>query len=150
MKFVLIIALPLLVLVSTKGQEPCSPDHPCGGIPRFAEYGSLPSRDDERAVLDRLASQFRKTSDHVIYVLVYAGRRPCLDEAKARANRIKNYLIKKHAIEGNRINWKDAGFLSDLSIQIWLLPRRAKLPEPDRTIELSQVQTRKNCKAWQK
>ena len=149
MKFVLMIVLSLLVLVSTSGQEPCPPDFPCGGTPRFAEYGNLPSRD-ERALLDHLASQFRKAPDLVVYVLVYAGQRPCVDEAKARAVRIKNYLVKKQAIEADRIIWKDGGFQSDLSVEIWLLPRGTKLPEPVPTLDLTQVDSHRNCKALRK
>ena len=40
------------------GQQPCPPDNPCGGIPRFAEYGNI-RESDERAVLDHLAKQLR-------------------------------------------------------------------------------------------
>ncbi len=146
MKFACIMAISLLVLVTTNGQERCAADLPCGGTPRFAEYGSL-SSGDERALLDHLASQFRKASDHMIYVLVYAGQASCLDEAKARAVRIKKYLVKKQAIQAARIIRKDGGFQPHLSVQIWLLPRGSKLPKPVPTLELVQVHSRKNCEA---
>jgi hypothetical protein len=116
------------------GQEPCPPDNPCGGIPRFAEYGDI-RESDERAVLDHLAKQLRMSPDEIAYVMVYAGQEACINEAKLRTIRIKNYLVKKHAIAADRIILKDGGFLADLSTQLWLLPRTRSLPEPSPTLK---------------
>src|SRR5258705_8066436 len=121
---VAIIAFPL----GAHGQQPCPVDLPCGGIPRFAEYGNIQARD-ERAVLDHLAKQLRMSSDEKVYVLVYAGQEACVEEARLRALRIKNYLVKKYAIATYRIVWKDGGFKADLSTELWLLPRTSRLPD---------------------
>jgi hypothetical protein len=121
-----VVAIGALAL-GARGQQPCPVDLPCGGIPRFAEYGNIRALD-ERAVLDNLAQQLRMSPDEIVYVLVYAGQEACLDEARLRALRIKNYLVKKHAIATGRIVWKDGGFKADLSTELWLLPRTSSLP----------------------
>ena len=112
-----------------RGQQPCAVDLPCNGIPRFAEYGNIRARD-ERAVLDDLAEALRMSPDQIVYVQVYAGQEACVNEARLRALRIKNYLIKKYAIAAERIVWRDGGFRPDLSTELWLLPKTKPLPEP--------------------
>ena len=113
-----------------KGQErPCPVDLPCGGIPRFAEYGNIRA-NDERAVLDHLAKQLLMSPDEIAYVLIYACQEACTNEARLRLVRIKNYLVEKHAIASDRIVLKDGGFRADLSTHLWLLPSRtSNLPE---------------------
>jgi len=132
--------------ISAKGQEPCPPDLPCGGIPRFMEHGNL-RWSDERAVLDHLADSFQRSSNQVIYFLIYAGQRSCKDEARLRAMRAKKYLVQHHKIPRANIVWKNGGFRPDLSVQIWLLLKDKPLPEPSTfiTIDPSQVHLRR-CK----
>lgn len=125
-------------------QEPCAVDLPCNGIPRFAEYGNIRARD-ERAVLDHLAKTFRMSSDQIVYVVVYAGREACVDEASRRTKRIKNYLVKKYAIDARRVVLKNGGFRVDLSTELWLLPRTKSFPEPTPQLDRAEVNLRK-CK----
>src|SRR5262245_21744819 len=127
-RFILFIVIAFLT-TSGKGQEPCPPDLPCGGIPRFMEHGNVRWRD-ERAVLDHLADSFRRSSDQVIYFLIYAGQSSCKDEARLRAMRAKKYLVQHHKIPQADIVWRNGGFRTDLSVQIWLLPKDRPLPEP--------------------
>jgi hypothetical protein len=129
MKFILLIAVIGLLAVSTPSQEPCPVDRPCAGIPRFVEYGDVRWRD-ERAQLDNLASQFRKSPNQVIYFLVYAGMRSCKDEARLRALRAKKYLVQHHSIPPRSISWRDGGFRPELQVEIWLLTQAQPLPEP--------------------
>lgn len=111
------------------------------------EHGNLRWRD-ERAVLDHLADSFRRSSNQVIYFLIYSGQSSCKDEARLRAMRAKKYLIQRHKIPQADIVWKDGGFRTDLSVEIWLLPRDKPLPEPSGfiTIDPSQVHLRGKCK----
>jgi hypothetical protein len=143
--FILIAFLP----ISAKAQEPCPPDLPCGGIPKFMEHGNI-RWSDERAVLDRLAEVFRKSNDQVIYFLIYPGQISCKDEAQLRAMRAKNYLVQRKQIPKDKILWKSGAFRPDLSVVIWLLPKDKPLPEPSNfvTIDPSEVKLRKNCKEF--
>lgn len=141
----MIIAMVLLPLC-TYGQEPCGgPDNPCGAIHRWSEYGNI-RNDDERAVLDNLAKGLRASPDSIAYFLIYAGPTPCKDEAAKRGIRAKNYLVRKHGISPDRVIWRDGGFMSDLSTQIWVRPRRSELPEPQTFAILTNVRATKKCK----
>lgn len=121
--------------IGARGQErPCPADLPCGGIPRFAEYGNIRA-SDERAVLDHLAKQLLMSPDEIVYVLIYAGQEACTNEARLRLLRIKNYLVKKHAIASDRIVLKNGGFRPDLSTRLWLLPSQTSdFPEASPTL----------------
>ncbi len=149
MKFILLVIVIKLLAVNTASQDPCPVDLPCGGTPRWAEHGNVRWRD-ERARLDNLASQFRKSPDHAIYFIVYAGMRPCKDEARLRALRAKKYLVQRHSIPPKSISWRDGGFLPELSVQIWLLPQGKPLPEPftSMTIDPADLASKRNCKEF--
>jgi hypothetical protein len=105
-RIVLTLVLMTAIVVGASSQQPCPVDLPCNGIPRFAEYGNIRGRD-ERAVIDHLAKALRLSSDHIVFVMVYAGQEACIDEARQRALRIKSYLIKKYGIAAARIVLKD-------------------------------------------
>ena len=149
MKFILLITVIGLLAVGTPSQEPCPVDNPCGGIPRWSEHGNVQWRD-ERARLDNLASQFRKSPNHVIYFLVYAGTRSCKDEARLRALRAKKYLVQHHSIPPKSISWRDGGFVPELSFEIWLLHQDQPLPEPSTfmTIDPAAVKSQRKCREY--
>ena len=148
MKFILLITVIGLLAVSTPSQEPCPVDNPCGGIPRWSEHSNLRWRD-ERARLDNLASQFRKSPDHVIHFLVYGGMHSCKDEARLRALRAKKYLVQHHSIPPKSISWRDGGFRQELRVEIWLLRQDQPLPEPSTflTIDPADVKSPRKCKS---
>ena len=149
MKFVLLIPVIGLLTLSTLSQEPCPVDIPCGGIPRWSEHGDIRWRD-ERALLDNLASQFRKSPNHVIHFLVYAGMNSCKDEARLRALRAKKYLVQHHSISSKSISWRDGGFLPDLRFEIWLLRQDQPLPEPNTFMTIDPIKSQRNCKQYQR
>jgi hypothetical protein len=103
---------------------------------------------DERAVLDHVADSYRRSSNQVIYFLIYPGQNPCKDEARLRTLRAKQYLVQRHKIPQAHIVWKNGGFRTDLSVQIWLLPKDTPLPEPSTfiTIDPSHVRLSGKCK----
>lgn len=148
MKLTLFMAIAFLT-ISAKAQEPCPPDLPCGGIPRFMEHGNVRWRD-ERGVLDHLADSYRRSSNQVIYFLIYPGHKSCKDEARLRALRAKQYLVQRHKIPQADIVWRNGGFRVDLSVEIWLLPKDKQLPEPSThiTIDPSQIHVSRKCKEF--
>lgn len=143
--FLTIVTLSGLSL-TTPAQQPCPGDTPCiNGILRFSEYGNISARD-ESYVLDSLAAQYRKEPGSMVYLLIYAGQKACVNEANRRAIRARNYLIRKHGIPATRIAWKDGGFRVDVSTQLWLLPEKTTLPEAYPMLERAGVQFIKKCK----
>jgi len=147
MKIILFFTLTGLLVISANDQECWPPQLPCGANLRFAEHGDI-SWGDERARLDVLAIHFRKSSNQVIYFLIYAGLHSCKHEARLRALRARKYLVQHHKLPQASIVWKDGGFKPDFSMEIWLLPSGKPLPEPSSflTVDPSQVRFSKNCK----
>ena len=145
-QFLAIIIGSLTLFTISYGQEPCPVDVGCGnGIPRYREYGNI-RWSDERAVMDDLAQQLRNSPNEIAYLMIYAGQTSCINEARKRAIRAKNYLVHKHGIPADRILWKDGGYLVDVSIEIWLLPRGRALPQPDPMLSRKHVRVTGRCK----
>ncbi len=70
----------------------------------------------------------------------------CAGEAKARAVRARNYLVKKQGIAADRVIWKDGGLRERLSIELWLRPRAAVPPQPTPTVDPADA-TVNSCRA---
>jgi preprotein translocase subunit Sec61beta len=123
----------LLLSASAGAQESPSTARPVDANPGYVEYGNIRFRD-EKAMLDHYASQLRLDPDSVVYIFAFSGRVACAGEAKARAVRAKNYLVKKHSIAPDRVIWKDGGLRENLSVELWLRPRAKPAPEPTLTV----------------
>lgn len=80
----------------------------------FDSYGDL-SWEDEKAHLENFAIALQNDRDSIGYIIVYAGRRSCVGEAKDRALRTKKYLIQTRAIEASRIKMIDGGYREELT-----------------------------------
>jgi len=89
-----------IVLVSLVGFARTNDE--CVADQWFDSYGDL-SWEDEKAHLDNFAIALQNDSDSIGYIIVYAGRRSCIGEAKDRALRAKKYLVQTRAIEASRI-----------------------------------------------
>jgi len=112
----------------------------------FDSYGDL-SWEDEKAHLDNFAVALQHDHDTVGYIIVYAGRRACVGEAKDRALRVKKYLVETRGVQASRIKWIDGGFQEKLTIILQPAPRGARQLTASPTLKRSEVQIIKNCKS---
>ena len=144
MKLVLKVISLLLLAGNARAQEAPPPVRPVDANPGYVEYGNISFRD-EKAMLDHYASQLRLDPDSVVYIFAFSGRVACVGEAKARAVRAKSYLVKKHGITPDRVIWRDGGFRSDLSVELWLRPRAQTPPEPTPTVDPADAMV-KDCR----
>ena len=74
----------------------------------FDSYGDIRWKD-EMAHLDNFAIALQHDGDSIGYIIVYAGRRACVGEAKDRALRAKKYVVNTRGIQESRIKWIDGG-----------------------------------------
>ena len=111
---------------------------------KFDEYGSssygIISWSDEKARLDNVAAALQQEPDSIVYLSIYAGRRACVGEAQARSIRAKNYLVREHGIQADRVLWKENGYRETLTVEVWIQPRWAVAPYPAPTVNKSEVQ----------
>lgn len=114
----------------------------CGlsiGYDKFDELGDL-SGEDERARLDNFAIQLVNQTDYRGYIIVYAGRRARAGEAFLRANRARDYLVRKRNIDVGQVIAIDGGHREDFTIEMFVGPADATPPEPMPTVELREVE----------
>ena len=112
----------------------------------FDSYGDI-SWEDEKAHLDNFAIALQNDPDSVGYIIVYAGRRSCVGEAKDRALRAKKYLVQTRAIEASRIKLIDGGHREALTVILQPAPRGAPKVTASPTLKRSEVQIIKNCRS---
>src|ERR1700752_4074315 len=80
----------------------------------FDTYGGI-SWELEKLHLDNFAIQLQHESDSIGYIIVYAGRRACVEEAKDRALRAKKYVVETRGIQASRIKWIDGGYRGEVT-----------------------------------
>jgi hypothetical protein len=111
----------------------------------FDSYGDL-SWEDEKARLDNFAATLQHNPESIGYIIVYAGRRACVDEAKDRALRAKKYMVETRGIPASRIKWSDGGYREELTTILQPAARGAPELTASPTLKPSEVQIIKNCK----
>jgi hypothetical protein len=111
------IPLPRIARTSTPTQE--SP--PAHTFRQMDAYGNL-CWEEEKARLDNFAIQLQNDPNLIGYIVVYAGRISCRDEAKYRGNRARNYVLKL-AVDPKRVIFKNGGFQRDLETILQVQPK---------------------------
>ncbi|MDQ1560240.1 MAG: hypothetical protein QOD32_3300 [Pyrinomonadaceae bacterium] len=104
--------------------------------------------EDQKARLDNLVSQLRQQLDQVTYIFVYAGQRPCPGETRAKMAFVKNHLVKTRGIEPDRVFLRDGGYREELTVEMWLWPRKSEfgLPSATPNVDPGEVEIRRNCR----
>jgi hypothetical protein len=111
----------------------------------FDQYGDIED-EAEMARLDYIAIQLQKEPGVVAHFIVYAGRRSCVGHAQARARRAKDYLVNQRGVSFDRVIWRDGGFREELTVEVYLLPRRSAEPLVSPTILPGEAEVKKKCK----
>lgn len=102
-------------------------------------YGDI-SFEEEKARLDVFAAEMENKPDTRLYIIVYAGRRARLGEARARAERAKTYLVSKRGIRAQQIFATDGGYREELTVEIWFGSRGAPAPTPSPSVRPGEVE----------
>jgi hypothetical protein len=111
----------------------------------FDSYGAIPW-ELEKARLDNFAVQLQRDNVSIGYIIVYAGRRSCVGEARDHALRAKKYLIERRGIIASRIQWMDGGYREGLTVVLQPAPRSAPKLAASPTLKRSEVLVVKKCK----
>lgn len=111
----------------------------------FDSYRNL-SWNDEKVHLDNFAIALEHDPSLIGYIIVYAGRRACVGEARDRALRAKKYMEKTRGIQEARLKWIDGGYREELTVILQPIPRGAPELTASATLKPSDVQIIKCCK----
>ena len=98
------------------------------------------SFEDEKARLDNFAIQLQNEPDSIGYVIVYAGRRAHINEAREVGERTKRYLVKTRKINRKRVITIDGGHREQLSTELYLQGRDLPPPPVSPTVKRSEAQ----------
>ena len=112
---------------------------------KFDEFGNI-SCEDELARLDNFAYHLRSASNLQGHVIVYGGRRGRRNEAKARAARMKYYLVRIRGLDPKRVITSDGGFREELSGELWIVRPGEPAPESTPTLSRKDVKIRGRVK----
>lgn len=113
---------------------------------KFDEWGDI-LFSDEKARLDNAALEWQRYPRTIIYLVIYAGQRACVDEAKSRGIRAQNHLVKRQ-VSSQHIVWIDGGWQKEVTTEVWIWPPEMGKPSifPEFNIKRSEVRLEKNCK----
>jgi hypothetical protein len=104
----------------------------------FDQYGNI-AFNDEKARLDNYAIQLQNEPGAQGYIIAYGGRRGRANEAQARADRAKDYLVNTRGVDPGRIVTVDGGYREDLTVELWIVPTGATPPTASPTLQQSDV-----------
>lgn len=88
---------------------------------KFDEYSTL-SFTDEKARLDNFAIRLLREPKIKGYIIVYPRKGMLSGETKARAKRVKDYLVKARGVDGARIVTINGAPKEKIKVELYALP----------------------------
>jgi hypothetical protein len=124
--------------VRSKPVEIAPPPIVCGLA--FDEYGDI-KWEDEMARLDNFAIQLMNQPSSRGALITYAGNPTYKGEAAFKLRRATDYLVNIRKIPRERLITTDAGYRTDLTTKLYIVPEGATLPasDPYGLLPLSEV-----------
>ena len=96
---------------------------------RFESY-SLDKLDEGNTKLERFAASLKEHPEVQGYLIGYRARRGRVEDALQAVGRAKEYLINKQGLEEGRIVTAYGGLKDRPTVDLWLVPRGAAIPNP--------------------
>jgi hypothetical protein len=109
------------------------------------------------ALMDGIHETYKKLPDSKIYVIYYEELnylafvngsneatlvKPRRGNALNRAKEVSLFLTTEYKLPKNKIILIDGGFKKDFELEVWLVPKDAKLPKPSPTVDEKDVKFR--------
>lgn len=105
---------------------------------KFDDFGHI-NCEDELARLDAFYVELQKNPYLKGYIIMYGGRHGRRNEAKARAARMKFYIVRVRGFDVRRIVTMDGGYREELSGELWLVSPNEEAPLPTPTVKAKEV-----------
>jgi hypothetical protein len=107
---------------------------------KFDNYSNI-SLDEENRRLDNFATQLQVDEPEAKgYIIAYAGRQARKGEAQARADHVKDYLVRMRELDPARIMTIDGGHREKMTVELWIRPNGWRAPKASPTVDPSKVQ----------
>jgi hypothetical protein len=105
----------------------------------FKSYGDV-GREHEKLLLDNFAIALMDKQNSKGYVIAYAGKRAHDGEARGRAERAKDYLIKMRGLDGERLFATDGGYREEAVVELYIVQNGGCAPPTLPTVDPRDVQ----------
>ena len=120
-------------IIHTAFQSQSSP-----GARKLDSYGEIRHSEAEQWRLeDFLMPALSGDPQSKAYIIAYGAREDGPGKARRYALRAKNYLVNFRGIDPQRIVPVDGGRREEFVVELWIVPKDAKPPEPSPTITVS-------------
>lgn len=97
------------------------------------------SNDDLKARLDNLAVELQNDPTTTTHIFAYGGRTSPAGQADRLLKRAKDYLVSQRGIDTARIILVNGGFREEDCVEVWIVPRGARPPQPTPTVQPGDV-----------
>lgn len=116
-------------------------DPKCEGLapPAFKSYGDV-ALEFEKLLLDNFAIQLLDYQNSKGYIIAYAGKRAHNGEAKGRAERAKDYLVKTRGLDAERLFAIDGGYRDEAIVELYVVQHGKCAPTALPTVDPRDVQ----------
>lgn len=105
---------------------------------KFDEFPSI-AFDDDKARLDNLAIELQNAPDAQGYIVVYGGKTSKAGQADKLGQRSLDYLTQTRGIDAGRLVVVNGGYRDTDTLELWLVPQGAQVPQPTPTVQASDV-----------
>ena len=119
------ILIVLLALIAFGYEVQAVGWHESHRYSRFDIYDNTRDAIETRIILDNLAKQLNTQATLRGYLIAYAGKVACRNEAKFRLLEAKRYLKEKHNIDSTQVTLVDGGYQTRLGCTDldWISPK---------------------------
>ncbi len=110
-----------------------------GATPQRFNFYSTVSAQRENAILDSFAIALSDESSRKGYIIAYAGKRARRGEARAKAQRARDYLVKVRDYNSDRLEAIDGGYREKAEVELFIVPSGMCPPTAAPTIDPREV-----------
>jgi len=114
---------------------------------KFDAFGNI-NCEDELARLDSFVIELQNRPALHGYIIIYGGRRGRRNEAKARAARMKYYMVHSRGLDKTRIITLDGGYRESLVGELWLSQSGTVAPTPTPTVRATDVRLKGSVRVY--
>ena len=107
------------------------------------------SYNDQKARLDNLIVELQTDPSVTAYILAYGGRTSRNGQADRLGARARDYLVNHRRINTSRIVVLNGGFREEDSVELWIVPSGATLPQVRATVQPGDVRPPRRAKVRQ-
>src|SRR5215213_1314460 len=99
--------------------------------------------DDQKARLDNLAVELQNDPTTRAYVIAYGGRMSPVGQVEKLMNRAREYMVTQRGIDASRLSVVNGGYREEDSVELWIVPSGAAVPQATPTVQAGEVKRRK-------